>query len=145
MIWDRVNTLSVNTGKVREEWRALVAYLTKLEKEADYNSVSVTKTSDKGEEVILRYKGNEYSENEIIYKKNGVKIILFNFDIESFNEVTIGIETKNETDFVADFYFLYTIYRYVVERVAWIFSNEVCDMMKKYGEEERLIGEALFS
>lgn len=51
---------------------------------------------------------------------------------------------KNETDFVADFYFLYTIYRYVVERVAWIFY-EVCDMMKKYDEEERLIGEVLFS
>lgn len=145
MIWDRVNTLSVNAGKVRDEWRAIVAYLTKLEKEADYNSVSVTKTSDKGEEVILRYDGTGYCNTEITYKRNGVKITLSNFDIERCDEVDIRVETKNETEFVADFYFLVSVYNHVIDRVSRIFSKEIYEMMTQYEEEERSIRIALFS
>ena len=145
MIWDRIGTLTVHTGGLRKEFAAIVAYLNKMEKEADYNGVSITKTSDKEEEVILKYMDNEYCENEIIYKKNDVTITISDFDVEKHDEVNICIETKNETDFVADFYFLVSVYNHVIDRVSRIFSDEVCDMMKKYDEEERSIRIALFS
>lgn len=145
MIWDKIGTLTVHTSGLRKEFAAIVAYLTKLEKEADYNGVSVTKTSDKGEEVILKHMDNEYCENEILYKKNGVTITLSDFDIEKHDEVDIRIETKNETEFVADFYFLVSVYNHVIDRVSRIFSKEIYEMMTQYEEEERSIRIALFS
>ena len=145
MICDRIGTLTVHTGGLRKEFAAIVSYLTKLEKEAGYNGVSVTKTSDKGEEVILKHMDNEYCENEIIYKRNGVKITLSNFDIEKHDEVNICVETKNETEFVADFYFLVSVYNHVIDRVFRIFSEEIYEMTTQYEEEERSIRIALFS
>lgn len=145
MIFDRVGTLTTHTGGLRKEFAAIVSYLTKLEKEASYNGVSVIKTSDKGEEVILNHMDNEYCENEIIYKRNDVKITLSNFDIERCDEVDIRIETKNETEFVADFYFLVSVYNHVIDRVSRIFSKEIYEMMTQYEEEERSIRIALFS
>ena len=145
MICDRIGTLTVHTGGLRKEFAAIVSYLTKLEKEADYNGVSVVKTSNKGEEVILKHMDNEYCENEIIYKKNGVTITLSDFDIEKHDEVNICVETKNETEFVADFYFLVSVYNHVIDRVSRIFSKEIYEMMTQYEEEERSIRIALFS
>lgn len=145
MIWDKIGTLTVHTGGLRKEFAAIVTYLTKLEKEAGYNGVSVAKTSDKGEEVILKHMDNEYCENKIIYKKNDVTITISDFDIEKNDEVNICIETKNETEFVADFYFLVSVYNHVIDRVSRIFSDEIRDMMTQYEEEERSIRIALFS
>lgn len=145
MIFDRVGTLTTHTGGLRKEFAAIVSYLTKLEKEANYKDVSVVKTSDKGEEVILRYDGTGYCNTEIIYKRNGVKITLSNFDIERCDEVNICIETKNKTEFVADFYFLVSVYNHVIDRVSRIFSKEIYEMMTQYEEEERSIRIALFS